>query len=265
MPSKSTPRKPKSPRKGKSPRAPSGEIAILSDVHSNLHALRAVLEECKRRGITAFRCLGDIVGYGAYPAECLKLIRSLDCPAVLGNHDAYVSKGEIDADLNEFAQAGIVYSIAQLTAASRKWLGKRPLVLKEKAFTIVHASLHEPAAWEYIFKNADARPSMLLQTTPVCFYGHTHVPSLFASAQAHPPEQVGDSKYRFHPTGRALMNPGSVGQPRGGDPQARFAIFNPLKLTVEFVGIEYDTEGAANAIVEAGLPPYLGARLLHGV
>src|SRR3954452_4697276 len=97
-------------------------LAILSDIHSNLHALDAVLAVCKRRGVTRFACLGDIVGYGAFPAACVDRIRSLGCPVVQGNHDAYVASGKLDSDISPLARAGVEYSIAHLSPEDRNWL-----------------------------------------------------------------------------------------------------------------------------------------------
>ncbi len=250
--------KPKAARK-------SVEIAILSDIHSNLQALEAVLAECQVRGINRFFCLGDIVGYGANPLECLKRIRSLRCPTVIGNHDYYVATGELDANLNPVAFAGIRHSMKSLKAAERRWLRARPIVVVKPTFTLVHASLCEPLEWEYVSDRPQARRSLLEQTTPLCFCGHTHVPRLFLWEQAPPPEQVGESKFRFSRESRALLNPGSVGQPRNEDPRAQFAIFNPEEFTVELVAIDYDIAGAAQAILDAGLPEYLAERLSYGV
>lgn len=265
MPPKSRARSSKPIRTPKPRPEPSRVIAVLSDIHSNLHALMAVLEACKGRGINRFWCLGDIVGYGAYPAECLKLIRALDCVTVLGNHDCYVAGGGGAHDLNDLAIAGIEFSKKALTPAARKWLRERPEVVTGETFTLVHSSLPEPLEWDYIFSSADARPTLLAQTTPVCFYGHTHFPKLFVGGHSPPPEQVSERKYRFDRAGRALLNPGSVGQPRNEDPRAQFIIFDPLEMTAEFVQVEYDVAGAAGAILAAGLPEFLGERLLAGI
>jgi predicted phosphodiesterase len=265
MPPKSRARSAPPVRKPKPRPEPSRAIAVLSDIHSNLHALMAVLETCQARGIDRFWCLGDIVGYGAYPAECLKLIRDLDCLTVLGNHDFYVAGNAISPDLNGLALAGVAHSKKALTPAARQWLRRRPEVIAAETFTLVHASLPAPLEWEYIFDPADASSTLAAQNTPVCFHGHTHVPKLFAGGHSPPPERIADRQYRFARAGRALINPGSVGQPRNGDPRAQFIIFDPLELTAEFMQVEYDIKGAAGAILAAGLPAYLGERLLVGV
>jgi predicted phosphodiesterase len=243
----------------------STEWAVLSDIHSNLHALEAVLTECGRRKISRFLCLGDTVGYAAFPAECLRRIRALKgCRTVLGNHDFYVSRNDVSGDLNTVARAGVQYSIKHLTKSAREWLGALPAVVVEESFTGVHASLEEPLEWDYILTNTDAAVTLHLQATPVCFYGHTHHAKLFATGPEKV-EQLGDGKFRVNPAGRCLVNPGSVGQPRGGDPRSQFIVFDSREFTIEFVKLDYDVGAAGDAIISAGLPPYLAERLHYGV
>jgi diadenosine tetraphosphatase ApaH/serine/threonine PP2A family protein phosphatase len=251
-------------RKRKRVVAPSSEIAILSDIHSNLHALQAVLAECARRKITRFFCLGDIVGYAAFPGECVKQIRALRCPTVIGNHDYYAAGGDDHNGLSEGARLGIEYSKKKLTAAARKWLRALPEVIDGESCTLVHSSLDEPLEWNYIFDPDEARPSLVRQEKPVCFYGHTHVPKLF-SGGAPSPVPLAPGKFQLQREGYALINCGSVGQPRNENPLAQFGIFNPAEFTVELASVEYDMEGAAKAILEAGLPEYLAERLLVGM
>jgi diadenosine tetraphosphatase ApaH/serine/threonine PP2A family protein phosphatase len=248
----------------KRPTHPSAEIAVLSDIHSNLHALRAVVEECSRRKINRFFCLGDIVGYGANPGECVELVRSLHCATVLGNHDQYVATGTVDADVNALAKRGLEYSAEHLSKAAKRWLNSRPASLTLNGVTIVHASLHNPLDWNYLLHPIEARESLEIQTTPICFFGHTHVSKIYASPEGPRPKPIADMLFQFSKEGRSLVNPGSVGQPRGADPRAHFAVLNPAELTVEFVKLEYDANGAASAILEAGLPAFLAERLLVG-
>lgn len=214
MPSPARPRKTRTPTR-KSAAHSSAEIAILSDIHSNRHALEAVLAECDRRGVTRFCCLGDIVGYGAFPTDCVRLIRSLGCPTVIGNHDHCVFTGEIDERVSELARVGMEYSIKQLNLSGRRWLEKLPEVIVQENFTLVHASLDGPLDWEYIRVASEAAPTLRRQTTPLCFYGHTHLPKIFVGDLSPPPQPARNGKCRFHRDGRALLNPGSVGQPGG--------------------------------------------------
>lgn len=242
----------------------SEEIAIISDIHSNLQALEAVVAECRRRKIDRYFCLGDIVGYGANPVECLKLVRSLHCTTVLGNHDFYVATGTIDGDITPLARRGIEHSSEQLSKSAKKWLNSLPLVLTPDGVTLVHSSLFEPLSWHYLLEAMDAMPSIGLQTTPVCFFGHTHVTKIYVMPDAPKPKSVEEAKFAFPREGRCLVNPGSVGQPRGADPRAHFAVYHPTNLTIEFLKVPYNTAAAAQAILDVGLPAFLAERLLQG-
>ncbi len=242
----------------------SAEVAVISDIHSNLQALEAVVAECEKRQINRYFCLGDIVGYGANPTECLKLIKSLHCTTVMGNHDMYVATGNIDADVTALARRGLEHSNEQLTKTAKKWLLSLPSALTPDGATIVHASLYEPLEWHYLIDPMDAIPSIRLQTTPICFFGHTHVPKIYVSPDGPKPKLVEDSKFAFSHEGRYMVNPGSVGQPRGSDPRAHFAVYHPEEFTIQFLKVNYDTEMAAQAILDAGLPPFLAERLIQG-
>ena len=241
------------------------QIAVLGDIHSNLTALDAVLAECKRRKLTRFICLGDIVGYGAHPAECIEKIRALNCVTVLGNHDESVMQGHPHKDMNPLAAAGVRYSIEHTDEAARAWLRELPWTLEQGAATIVHSSLYEPKEWHYITDPREARFSLAMQKTPVCFFGHTHRPAMFSVTNLPQPEEIEDSKFRLDAHGRCMINPGAVGQPRGRDPRAHFLVYDPDALTVEFCRVEYDIEAEVKSIKKAGLPDVLGDRLLLGM
>ncbi len=240
-------------------------LAILSDIHSNLHALDAVLAVCKRRGVTRFACLGDIVGYGAFPAACVDRIRSLGCPVVQGNHDAYVASGKLDSDISPLARAGVEYSIAHLSPEDRRWLAALPIQLRlSQAVTLVHSSLHEPEEWHYVRISRLAEDSFEHQETPVCFFGHTHVSQIFLRRPNERPESLNRANIHFDRGECYLVNPGSVGQPRNGDAQAQFGLFDEEAMTLEFAHVPYDVEAAVKAIQQAGLPSQLGERLREG-
>ena len=145
------------------------------------------------------------------------MIQRLNCPVVIGNHDEYVGKGRADGDLNYMAQAGVEYSIGCLPKADRAWISALPSVVIQDVATLVHASLADPLEWDYIIDDEDAQLTFSLQRTPVCFYGHTHVPRLFAMRGKAEAKVLGPDKFQLDPAGRYLINPGSVGQPRGGE------------------------------------------------
>ena len=241
------------------------QIAVLSDIHSNLTALRAVRRECERRKIEECYCLGDITGYGPRPSECIAIIRKDCCAVVMGNHDEAVSGGG-HLEMNWMAKAGIEHSIRHTSRAEREWLAELPNVCVPGKATIVHASLFQPRSWHYVQNAQEATELFQGVGTPVCFFGHTHVPALFTARNARQPERIGlGMKFRLSSMGCTIANPGAVGQPRNGDPRAQFLVFDPDELTIEYVQVEYAVGREVAAIRKAGLPQVLGERLRVGM
>ncbi len=241
------------------------QIAVLSDIHSNLTALRAVQRECKRRRIEEFYCLGDITGYGPHPRECIAIIRQICSAIVMGNHDEAVA-GAGDVEMNWMAKAGIEHSIRHTSREEREWLAGLPVVRVCGKATIVHASLVEPRSWHYVQNAQEATELFPGLGTPACFFGHTHVPSLFTARNAGQPERIGQQmKFRLSPWGCTIANPGAVGQPRNGDPRAQFLVFDPDEMTIEYVQVKYTIGREVTAIRKAGLPELLGERLRKGM
>ena len=240
-------------------------LAILSDIHSNIHALDAVLAECKKREVADFCCLGDVVGYGAFPAECVRRIRDLGCPTVQGNHDAYVASGRLHADVSPLAKAGVEYSIQHLSKEDRDWLGALPFTHRwSDVVTLVHSSLNEPEEWHYVRICRLADFSFEHQQTPLCFFGHTHVAQIFKRQGLARTESLERTSVTIENGDSYLVNPGSVGQPRNGDYHAQFALFDPKTKHVDLIRTEYDVEAAVRAIREARLPVQLAERLREG-
>ena len=151
--------------------------AIISDIHANLHALCAVMEHAlQQQGCDCVACLGDIVGYNAYPNECAAYIRSLQCPVVRGNHDEEVCSTDWGR-MNPIARQAMEWTRSQLEPDHLVWLSRLPYQkLVDSRFTIVHAGLDQPKAWNYIINADDAGASLQRQFSPICFHGHTHVP-----------------------------------------------------------------------------------------
>ncbi len=232
-------------------------IAVISDIHGNLEALEAVIAEGTKRGVEQWVCLGDLVGYGACPNECIARIRDL-CDAVLfGNHDEAVIVDEVPYTFNELARQAAVWTRDQLTAESREYLNALPLTHETEHATYVHASPCEPEQWDYIFGRFDARGQADCFDTRVCFIGHVHVADTFEL-----PRDTRTTERRW------LINAGSVGQPRDGDPRACLCLFDPAvkgrEAPVEIVRVEYDITTARKRIVDAGLPTALAHRLAVG-
>ena len=239
------------------------KYAVISDVHSNLEALGCALEEIKKQKVDQIICLGDVVGYGANPSECLKLICKASEEIIMGNHDRAIEDIELRGYFNDWAREAIEWTAGILTAAEKKQIrGFSPLVIdKKRNVTWAHGSVHEPEEFHYLFRDADAKPSFKALGTNFCFFGHTHIPSLFTE-KAHEIRYLTAGSYQLMRGERYLINPGSVGQPRDRDPRLGFALFDSDRLTLEIIRLDYDNKKAAEKIRNAGLPAYLADRLL---
>ena len=238
---------------------------IVSDIHSNLEALDAVLAHADREGgFDRIWCLGDLVGYGPDPSACLGLLREFDLVAVAGNHD-YAAAGVIDAsDFNGAAFAAIQWTAEQLAADDKSFLAGLPMVSQQPPFTLVHGSLRDPIV-EYLTHPSQALATLELLTTPYCLVGHSHYPFICR-------ENAGWPLFLALPDGqpvaldgeRCIVNPGSVGQPRDRDPRSGYAVFDSDGPSVEHFRIEYDIATTQNKMRSASLPQYLIDRLDHG-
>ncbi len=237
-------------------------FAIFSDIHSNLEAFEAVLADARDNNCTDFVCLGDVVGYNANPHECVERVREMDCPVVKGNHDEQASLLESSRDFNEMAEAAIQWTRDHLTEADKEWLRDLKLQRQVRDFTIVHATLDTPEQWGYVFNNLDAAASFTYQHTPVCFFGHTHVPMAFIRDEGMQRRQI--DKLRIEPGNKYFINVGSVGQPRDGDWRAAYCIYHIESNLVEQRRLKYDLETAQKKIIDAGLPRLLAERLALG-
>jgi len=238
------------------------KYAIFGDVHGNLEALNAVLNSMEERGVTHYACVGDIVGYGANPVECVEKIRALGGKVVLGNHDAgAVEKTDIRF-FNSAAREAVEWSREVLDAASASFLSALPYVARTECFTLVHASLGNPEHWTYIFSPFEAESYFEYQEDPVCFVGHTHVPGVFSSNPFHAFSQA--RSIHLKPGTKYIINVGSVGQPRDGNPLACYVLYDLAEDLIKFVRVPYDVGAAQRKIIDAGLPHVLAMRLERG-
>src|SRR3954463_5880299 len=237
-------------------------FAILSDLHANLEATQAVLADAGERDCTHYICLGDVVGYNANPRECLEIVRSMECPAVKGNHDEQASLEESSRDFNALAEMAINWTRDQLGDADKRWLRALPLSRQVRDFTIVHATLDTPEGWGYVFNALDAATSFTYQHTAVCFFGHTHVAGAFVRDDGV--KRVRVDQLTIDPTKKYFVNAGSVGQPRDGDWRSAYCIFDTERNCIEQRRVKYDLATAQKKIIEAGLPRVLAERLELG-
>jgi len=237
-------------------------FAIFGDIHANLEALVAVLDDAHAHDVTHFVCLGDIVGYNANPHECVEIVRGLDCPVVKGNHDEQASAQEIQENFNPLAEEAINWTRANLTDEDKEWLRDLRLVRQVRDFTIVHATLDTPHKWGYVFNQLDAAASFNYQHTNLCFYGHTHAPRAYVNDGAV--KGLPLQRLRVESNKKYFINVGSVGQPRDGDWHASYCLYSPAEHLIELRRIEYDINTAQDKIVDAGLPQRLADRLAMG-
>jgi diadenosine tetraphosphatase ApaH/serine/threonine PP2A family protein phosphatase len=246
-------------------------ILVLSDIHGNLHALDAVLQAAA--GIDAIWNLGDTVGYGAYPNEVVERMQGLARVNVRGNHDRVCSGLTSAEGFNPVAANAAAWTRRNLTAANLEWVRSMPQgpVNAAPGVQCAHGSpLHED---HYIISMRDAWLPLQRMSGRITFFGHTHVQGIFLQteqewAEERPQYANGEDAVQLtlelSPQTRALINPGSVGQPRDGDWRAAFAIYEDKDDRITFRRVPYDVSGAQKAIREAGLPERLAARLSVG-
>ena len=241
--------------------------AILGDIHSNLSALTRVLEDISTQSVDCLVSVGDVVGYGGSPSECIELLRSHKAVVVKGNHDA-ACVGELnEATFNRYAREAVHWTRNVLPKADLDWLRSLPLQVTLEHCQVAHGSLNEPEAFEYIRTTRDADPSLELMTSPVAFVGHTHMPIALmrllepAGATAYAPQLDVD----LRESDRCLVNVGSVGQPRDEDHRTGWVLFDSEAQSVRMTRLEYDIEAAAKQIRGANLPRMLADRLYLGV
>jgi len=241
--------------------------AVISDIHGNLEALEAVLEDVPD-GVEEIYCLGDVIGYGASPNECCESVRSHEMPVISGNHDLAVTDLSTDlAWFNPVAAAAIQWTRDQLTPDNAEFLRTRPRMLQSEETLFVHGSVRDPD--EYILNGAVARENLAVMTADypnvqVCFFGHTHVKTVVPSPDG--PSSGSHDTLDLSSGGPYLVNPGSVGQPRDGDTFASYVLAENTQdeTRIAYRFVEYDVEKAQDKIRAAGLPGMLADRLALG-
>lgn len=239
------------------------KIAILGDIHANIDALNAVLEDATAENVTDILCVGDVVGYNAAPNECMEIIKKHASLTVCGNHDHYCGFNESLEDFHPVAANVIEWTRRELTSENIEWLKKLPYSVVNKNITLVHSTLDMPERWGYVFDSIEAESHLNYQNTQICFHGHTHVPAIFKK-QGMMVERIPAQNIRIELGKKYFINTGSVGQPRDGNPQASYCIFCPESKEVLFKRVVYDIAAAQTKIRAAGLPERLAARIERG-
>ncbi|HEU4463669.1 MAG TPA: metallophosphoesterase family protein [Gemmatimonadota bacterium] len=249
-------------------RRTASRFGLVADVHANLHALNAVLSALAQEGIEEIWCLGDVVGYGGDPEECVAIVGERCAGTVRGNHDAAAVEAALRASFNPHARAAIERQADLLSRDALEWLGALPAVLELEDVVLLHASFAEPEAFPYVLGAGEAARELAALPCRWGFYGHTHVPALWRMDPDGRVEGVAPGPGRatsLELPGRYLVNPGAVGQPRDGDPRAACAIFDRETATLRFLRVAYDVAAAQSSIRRAGMPDIEADRLERGL
>jgi predicted phosphodiesterase len=237
-------------------------LAVLSDIHANLAALDAVRDDLSE--VDEIWVLGDIVGYGPQPNEVIAALQAMGARSVMGNHDG-AAIGQVDVSwFNPDAATAITWTAEVVDGNARAYLASLPEVRREGELTAVHGSPRDPT-WEYITGPGVAALNLASFDTRLCLHGHTHVPIVFQSEEGRVevvPAEPG-APVSVH-GGRLLINPGSIGQPRDGNPAASYAVLDTEAETAQFRRVRYDIKRTQDLMREADLPSRLVERLSFG-
>ena len=242
---------------------------ILSDIHANLEALEAVLDDAQARGgFDVIWCLGDTVGYGPDPGACIDRIREFELVAVAGNHD-HAAVGLIDAsDFNDAAKFAANWTAKQVDAEQCDYLKSLPMVSVQDQFTLVHGSLRDPIV-EYLLDRNSAVGTLALMETNYCLVGHSHIPFLCCEIEDDPENPEFTEFPEDEPVAlgheRRIINPGGVGQPRDRDSRPSYAIFDSDQTSIQRHRVTYDIAKTQKKMKAADLPQRLIDRLGHGI
>ncbi len=240
-------------------------LALISDVHGNLEALTAVLRDIQQQPkVEEIVFLGDAVGYGANPNEVLRLIKSECRIKIMGNHD-YSALGLLDTgEFNAYAQSAIAYTSSVLDADSIGILSSLKLTHQTDEMLLVHATPEEPQSWHYCLSLLDADRQFRHFDNRICFLGHSHKPVVYARNFAGEAYTIGGHEIDLEKEYRYIINTGSVGQPRDGDPRACYLLFDTGAGVIRYRRIDYDVAAAQRKMAAVDLPEFLIERLASG-
>jgi len=238
--------------------------AIISDIHSNLEALEAVLKQIEKEHVDKILCLGDVVGYGPNPNECIDRVWKSCAIILTGNHDyACVEPAEL-AYFNRFAKEAINWTLRQLTKASFEFLGHFSFIQTVGRFYLTHANPYIPENWDYILSIDDAILNFSKFDGQICFIGHSHQPIIYIEDHKQKYTLKYERELPLLDDCRYIINVGSVGQPRDNNPASAFGLIDTSRKTYELIRIGYNIEITRRKMIEARLPEFLADRLLIG-
>ena len=248
---------------------PTRKICIMADIHSNLEALLAVLNVVKTLNVDEYYILGDIVGYGANPRECLEIVGNLPNATIIrGNHDDNIATGIFEEGINRLARESAIWTRQVLTEEHLNWLINLPIEQVYDNWMMLHGAPQDPYRfYGYIYEMTykSNLKHMTEKGLNVVFHGHNHIQFIYQLNEDNTFEKFLPTQYKPFQKGKyVLINPGSVGQPRDGDPLAAFAIWDQAKSTIDFHRVEYPIQKTMRTILDAGLPDMLATRLEVG-
>lgn len=236
-------------------------VVVLSDIHSNLAALRTAFHYIEKLKPHKIVCLGDIVGYGPRPNECVELVQQKCQIYLMGNHDHAVLGLTDTYHFNQYARDAVNWTRRALTIQNKAFLENMTFFHSENEILYVHSTPIQPEEWHYILSEYEARQYMQRMKQQLCFVGHSHIPVIFSSADpARYQEEfdVSDKKKKY------IINVGSIGQPRDGDPRLCFVLYDTEKEKIKFFRLDYPIQETYQEILENKLPPFLAMRLFAG-
>ena len=238
------------------------KLAILSDIHANLEALNRCLQYLDEEAEIGFTAvLGDIIGYGTDPVPCIKKMKERADVSIIGNHDAAVAGTADIGYFNMVARESIIWTRSQISEHERSYLVNLPYTATKDNIRFTHGTPRDPEKWHYIFDWNDTKDEFNGFSESICFVGHSHIPGIFEQSGTIP---HADGPVQLDPGSKYIINVGSIGQPRDGDPRLAFAVLERDTWTLEIIRLEYDVETARQKIINSDLPPLLGNRLLLG-
>lgn len=244
------------------------KIAVISDIHSNLEALTSVMRDIRSKGANMVWCLGDVVGYNADPDRCCEIVEKICSITIMGNHDSAVLGNIEPSHFNRVAKEAVMWARGVLKNSSMEFLkGLKSAVVFDDLVLIVHGAPSDPD--RYIISEETAKSEIVFMKSVlkrrICFFGHTHFPGAYElNGKGGFSVHRGDGFLPLDSDSSYLINPGSTGQPRDGDPRASYVLFDREKMSITWERVPYDIRSCQQKIIKAGLPGFLAERLEDG-
>lgn len=230
-------------------------IALISDIHSNLEALNAVIDELNKIGYDELICLGDIIGYGPEPEACLNIVFEKANVIIKGNHEQALIQPELFINFNQYAKDTLLWTLENISEKSAKRISYLKTKHSIEDILFVHSNPTCPESWDYITNYFDAKKYIDGMDCSLCFIGHSHIEAVYKK----------NNEYPLSKENKTIINPGSVGQPRDKKNTASFGIFDTDKWNYTNYRVKYDIMVTYNKIINNKLPMFLAERLLKGI